>query len=48
MCPYMNLIHNVCLSSTGADISFAAPLTFNRPIKAGTLIYNVKKAKTML
>ena len=40
MCPYMNLIHNVCLSSTGADISFAAPLTFNRTIKAGTLIYN--------
>ncbi|MGM9768605.1 MAG: bifunctional metallophosphatase/5'-nucleotidase [Candidatus Cryptobacteroides sp.] len=40
MCPYMNLIHNVCLSSTGAEISFAAPLTFNRTIKAGTLIYN--------
>ncbi|MGM9739115.1 MAG: bifunctional metallophosphatase/5'-nucleotidase [Candidatus Cryptobacteroides sp.] len=40
MCPYMDLIHNVCLSSTGADISFAAPLTFNRTIKAGTLIYN--------
>lgn len=40
MCPYMNLLHNVCLSSTGAEISFAAPLTFNRTIKAGTLIYN--------
>lgn len=40
MCPYMNLLHNVCLNSTGAEISFAAPLTFNRTIKAGTLIYN--------
>ena len=40
MCPYMNLLHNVCLSSTGAEISFAAPLTFNRTIKDGTLIYN--------
>lgn len=40
MCPYMNLIHTLSLTSTGARISFAAPLTFNRTVKSGTLIYN--------
>ncbi len=40
MCPYMNLIHTLSLSCAPAQISFAAPLTFNREIKAGTLVYN--------
>ena len=40
MCPYMNLIHTLSLSYGGAQISFAAPLTFNRDVKAGKLIYN--------
>jgi len=40
MCDYMNLIHLVCLKSSGADISFAAPLTYNGTIKAGELIFN--------
>lgn len=40
MCDYMNLLHTVCLGCTPARISFAAPLTFNGEIKAGTLVYN--------
>lgn len=40
MCGYMNLVHSVCLSCTPAQISFAAPLTFNGFIKGGTLLYN--------
>ncbi|MBQ3381753.1 MAG: bifunctional metallophosphatase/5'-nucleotidase [Bacteroidales bacterium] len=37
---YMNLIHTVGLASSGAEISIAAPLTYNRTIKAGSLVYN--------
>ncbi len=37
---YMNLIHTVGLASSGADISIAAPLTYNKTIKAGSLVYN--------
>lgn len=40
MCGYMDLIHTVCLKASGADISFAAPLTYNGSIKAGELIFN--------
>lgn len=40
MCDYMNLIHTVQLKSTDAQISFAAPLTQNGVVKAGTLIFN--------
>lgn len=40
MCDYMNLIHAVSLSSTGARVSFAAPLTYDGKIDAGTLVYN--------
>lgn len=40
MCPYMNLIHTVSLLSTGARVSFAAPLSFDARVKAGTLVYN--------
>lgn len=37
---YMDIIHKVQLEVSGADISFSAPLTFNKTLKAGELIYN--------
>ena len=40
MCDYMNLIHTVCLKASGAQLSMAAPLTYNGRVKAGTLIFN--------
>ena len=40
MCDYVNLLHSVQLNSSKAQLSFAAPLTFNGIIKAGTLVYN--------
>ncbi len=40
MSDYVNLIHTLSLGCTPAQISFAAPLTFNGFIKAGTLVYN--------
>lgn len=40
MCDYMNLIHTICLGCKPAQISFAAPLTYNGVIKPGTLVYN--------
>lgn len=39
MCPYMNLLHAVSLSCSPARISIAAPLTYNRIIPAGNLVY---------
>ena len=40
MCGYMNLLHTVQLSVPEAELSLAAPLTYNGVIKAGTLKYN--------
>lgn len=40
MSDYLNLIHTLSLEATNAQISFAAPFTFNGHIKAGTLVYN--------
>lgn len=40
MSPYINLIHTLGLTATGADISIAAPLTYNKKIAAGKLVYN--------
>lgn len=40
MCGYMNLIHTLSLWKSGADLSFAAPLTFNGFVHSGQLIYN--------
>lgn len=37
---YMDIIHKVQLEASGADISFSAPLSFDRTLKAGELIYN--------
>lgn len=36
----MNLIHTLTISPDVAQISFAAPLAFNKEIKAGKLVYN--------
>ena len=40
MSDYLNLIHTLSLGCTPAQISFAAPLTFNGFVEAGTLVYN--------
>lgn len=37
---YMNLIHNVQIATSGAEISLAAPLTYNGTVKAGTVKYH--------
>ena len=40
MCDYLNLLHTVQLSVPEAQISFAAPLTFNGTVQAGEVIFN--------
>lgn len=40
MCSYVNFIHNIGLTQTEAEISIAAPLTYNKTIKAGELVFN--------
>lgn len=40
MSDYTNLVHTVQLSVPEAQISFAAPLTFNGRVKAGELVFN--------
>lgn len=40
MSNYVNLIHTLMISCAPAQISFAAPLTYNGFIPAGNLIYN--------
>jgi len=40
MSDYIDLVHTVQLEATGAQISFAAPLTYNGKIPAGVLLYN--------
>ena len=40
MCDYLNLVHTLSISCSPAQISFAAPLTYNGTVKAGKLIYN--------
>ncbi|MDE7127038.1 MAG: bifunctional metallophosphatase/5'-nucleotidase [Bacteroidales bacterium] len=40
MSDYMNLIHTLSLWQSGADMSFAAPLTFNGTVHSGVLLYN--------
>ena len=40
MSDYINLVHTVQLSVPKAQISFAAPLTYNGTVKAGEVIYN--------
>ncbi len=40
MSDYINLIHTLGLSCGPAQVSLAAPLTFNGSVRAGTLVYN--------
>jgi 2',3'-cyclic-nucleotide 2'-phosphodiesterase/3'-nucleotidase len=40
MSDYLNLIHTLSIGCSPAQISFAAPLTFNGFVQAGTLVYN--------
>ena len=40
MSDYIDLVHTLQISCSPAQISFAAPLTYNGSVKAGTLIYN--------
>ena len=40
MSDYLNLIHYLCLGCEPADLSIAAPLTYNATIPAGTLVFN--------
>ena len=40
MSDYINLVHRVQLTAPEAQISFAAPLTFNGTVKAGELVFN--------
>ena len=37
---YINLIHTLCLGCPPAELSIAAPLTYNSTVPAGTLIFN--------
>lgn len=40
MSDYINLLHSIQLESTGAQISFAAPLSFNSKVKEGEVRVN--------
>ena len=40
MCDYMNLLHSLCLGQEPAQISIAAPLTYNGRIGSGVLVFN--------
>ena len=40
MCDYINLVHTVSIACAPAQVSFAAPLTYNGRVKAGTLVFN--------
>lgn len=40
MSDYLNLLHTLSLGCAPAQISLAAPLTFNGTVKLGTVIYN--------
>ena len=40
MCDYINFIHTVQLDASKAQISFAAPLTFDGNVAAGEVLYN--------
>ncbi|MBR6457466.1 MAG: bifunctional metallophosphatase/5'-nucleotidase [Bacteroidales bacterium] len=39
-CFYIDFIHHVQLAASGADIAFAAPLSYNKTVEAGTLVFN--------
>lgn len=39
MCDYVNMIHTVQLETSGAKISFAAPLTYDGVVREGDVLY---------
>lgn len=40
MSAYLNLLHTLSLSNDGVDVSLAAPLTYNRLVNPGKILYN--------
>ncbi|MBR4740566.1 MAG: 5'-nucleotidase C-terminal domain-containing protein, partial [Bacteroidales bacterium] len=40
MSDYVNLIHRLCIDQKPAELSIAAPLTYNGTVKPGVLIFN--------
>ena len=40
MSDYINLVHYIQIGCAPAEISIAAPLTYNKTVSAGTLVYN--------
>ena len=40
MSDYINLIHTICIQCKPAQLSIAAPLTFNGNVEEGTLVFN--------
>ena len=40
MCPYIDLLQTVQLASTRADLSLAAPLSFNSTVPAGPVVFD--------
>ena len=40
MSPYLNLIHTICIGCAPAELSIAAPLTYNGTVPAGILRFN--------
>ena len=40
MSPYLNLIHTICIGCDPAELSIAAPLTYNGSVEAGVLRFN--------
>ena len=40
MCDYVNLIQRLCIDQEPAELSIAAPLTYNGIVKPGVLIFN--------
>ena len=40
MCDYLNLVHTLQITCSPAQVSFAAPLTYNGFVKSGKLLYN--------
>lgn len=40
MSDYINLIHTLCITREPAEISIAAPLTYNGTIRAGVILFN--------
>lgn len=40
MSDYINLIHTLCITQEPAEISIAAPLTYNGSVKAGIILFN--------